>query len=162
MKRQYTPQQLEQLSLHVVERLWPLIGNARVVLAYYSLAGEVCTHRLIDLLAEEGRVMLLPKVISATGMELHRYYGKASLREGAFGIMEPVGEAWDDYELIDVALIPGMAFDADGHRLGRGRGYYDRLLPLLTRAKKIGVCFDFQKQWPVPVDAYDIGVDVVV
>ena len=63
--------------------------------------------------------------------------------------------------LIDTALVPGMAYDAQGHRLGRGKGYYDRLLAGLD-CRKIGVCFDFQKVSEVPVDVHDIPVDIVV
>jgi 5-formyltetrahydrofolate cyclo-ligase len=57
--------------------------------------------------------------------------------------------------------VPGVAFDAKGHRLGRGRGYYDRFLRTLT-VQTIGVCFDFQKVDEVPFDKYDIPVDKVI
>ena len=65
---------------------------------------------------------------------------------------------------IDVVLVPGMAFDSEGNRLGRGKGYYDRFLKLLTnpRPKLIGVCFDFQKVDMVPTEPTDVKVDVVV
>ena len=76
--------------------------------------------------------------------------------------MEPVGEPFTNYHLIDVALIPGVAFDAVGHRLGRGRGYYDRFLSAHTDIYKIGVCFDFQKVPEVPADEQDVPVDEVI
>jgi 5-formyltetrahydrofolate cyclo-ligase len=95
-------------------------------------------------------------------MELHRYESSADLREGAFHIMEPVGAPFTDYDQIAVALIPGVAFDAEGHRLGRGKGYYDRFLQSLPSLKKIGVCFDFQKVESVPAEAHDVVVDIVV
>lgn len=91
--------------------------------------------------------------------------GSDSLREGAFHIMEPVGERFTDLQIIDVILIPGIAFDAQGHRLGRGKGYYDRFLSSLTSHFSpllIGVCFDFQKVSEVPVDKFDISVDEVI
>ena len=67
-------------------------------------------------------------------------------------------------ENIDVMLVPGMAFDACGNRLGRGKGYYDRFLSSLStpRPKLLGVCFDFQKVDVVPTESCDIPVDVVV
>ena len=80
--------------------------------------------------------------------------------------MEPVGEPFTDYQQIDVALIPGMAFDAQGHRLGRGKGYYDRFLSqsliLNSQLRTIGVCFDFQKVKEVPVGPQDVSVNVVI
>ena len=122
----------------------------------------------IDELIAEGKTVLLPKVLDADRMELRRYTGPHDLTEGAYGIMEPVGEPFTDYALIDIALIPGMAFDAAGHRLGRGRGYYDRFLSLLIPPSSLllprffGLCFDFQKVDTVPSDDHDIPVDIVI
>lgn len=160
-KRQFTSQQLAQLSFPVLDRLRPLLREARVVLAYYSLPDEVDTHVLIDELVAEGKTVLLPKVLDDTTMELRRYTGPQDLCEGAYHVMEPVGMPFTDLTQIDVALIPGIAFDAQGHRLGRGKGYYDRFLSLVN-TQTIGVCFDFQKVAEVPVDAHDVAVDKVV
>ena len=148
-KRQFTPQQLAQLSLSVLERLRPLLPD------------EVDTHALLDELVAAGKTVLLPKVLDDVTMELRRYTGRASLCEGAYHIMEPIGETFTAADQIDIALIPGLAFDAQGHRLGRGKGYYDRFLSAF-RGKTIGVCFDFQKVAEVPVDAHDVAVDRVV
>lgn len=165
-KQQYTPVELEQLSLPIVHRLKLRLADVQTILAYYSLSDEVCTHQLIDDLVAEGKTILLPKVLDATTMELRCYTGPHDLAEGLFGIMEPVGEPFTNYSLIEAALIPGVAFDDQGHRLGRGRGYYDRfltshLLPLSSHLL-IGVCFDFQKVESVPVDINDIPVDIVI
>lgn len=163
LKQRYTSAQLEALSQPVIARLRPRLADALVVLAYYSLPDEVYTHQLIDDLVAEGKTILLPKVIDHVTMELRRYTGSHDLVEGAFGIMEPAGEPFTDYSLIDVALIPGIAFDAQGHRLGRGRGYYDCFLSSMeARPQLLGLCFDFQKVPSVPFDAYDIPVDAVV
>jgi 5-formyltetrahydrofolate cyclo-ligase len=165
-KQQYTTQQLTEFSLSVIDRLKPRLAEARTVLAYYSLPDEVCTHQLLDDLLAAGKTVILPRVLDAGRMELRRYKGPQDLKEGAFHIMEPVGEPFTDYHLIDVALIPGVAFDAKGHRLGRGRGYYDRFLSshlsLLNSHLLIGVCFDFQKVDVVPFEANDISVDMVI
>ena len=138
-KRQFSPAQLEELSLPVLERLRPLLREAKVILAYYALPDEVDTRRLLDELVAEGKTVLLPKVLDDTSMELRRYTGPQDLSEGAYQI----------------------AFDAQGHRLGRGKGYYDRFLTAFT-GRTIGVCFDFQKVAEVPVDAHDVAVNRVV
>ena len=162
IKRQFTSRQLEELSLPVLARLRPLLQDAAVVMAYYSLPDEVNTHRLLDELVEEGKTVLLPEVVDDETMVVRRYRSSADLREGAYHIMEPVGEMFTDYQQIDVVLVPGVAFDADGHRLGRGRGYYDRFLKTVGTVSKIGVCFDFQKVQEVPVGPDDVMVDRVV
>ena len=164
IKRQFTPQQLEELSLPVISRLRPLLAEPQTIMAYCSLPDEVNTHDLIDDLVAEGKTVLLPKVTGPDTMELRRYTGRADLKEGSFHILEPVGEPFTDFAAIDLILVPGLAFDAAGHRLGRGRGYYDRFLHSRdgSYCVKIGVCFDFQKVDEVPVDAFDIAVDKVV
>ncbi|MBQ8988839.1 MAG: 5-formyltetrahydrofolate cyclo-ligase, partial [Prevotella sp.] len=111
-KRRFTPAQLAELSLPVLERLRPRLAQASVIMAYYSLPDEVCTHGLIDELVVQGKTVLLPRVVDGETMELRRYTGRHDLREGAFHIMEPVGEPFTDYARIDVAMIPGIAFDA--------------------------------------------------
>lgn len=82
IKRQFSPQQLEELSLPVLDRLRPLLRNAAVVMAYYSLPDEVCTRQLLDELVADGKLVLLPKVLDDETMELHRYESSADLREG--------------------------------------------------------------------------------
>ena len=163
-KRQFTPQQLEELSLPVISRLRPFLAEARTIMAYYSLPDEVNTHSLIDDLVSEGKTVLLPKVMGVDTMELRRYTGRDDLQEGVYHILEPVGKPFTDYAAIDLILVPGLAFDAAGHRLGRGRGYYDRFLHSRVGfyCVKIGICFDFQKVDEVPIDAFDMPVDMVV
>ena len=169
-KQQYTPSQLEELSEPIIARLRPLLVDARVILAYYSLPDEVNTHQLIDDLVAEGKTVLLPKVLDTTTMELRLYTGPHDLAPGPFGILEPTGSPFHLSTFspsIDVAIIPGIAFDALGHRLGRGRGYYDRFLRTMgtapsVRQRLLGLCFDFQKVPSVPVDPTDIPVDQVI
>lgn len=137
--------------------------HAQTLLLYSALPDEVPTQVLIDELAAKGKTVLLPRVISETNMELRRYSGPADLQQGAFGIWEPTGELFTNYDTIDVAIIPGMAFDAEGHRLGRGKGYYDRFLAKLSPSTyKIGLCFFWQLVDHVPTDEHDIPMDEVI
>lgn len=137
--------------------------HAQTLLLYSALPDEVPTQTLIDELVAQGKTVLLPRVVSDTDMELRRYSGPADLQQGAFGIMEPTGELFTDYAAIDVAIIPGMAFDDEGHRLGRGKGYYDRFLAKLSPTTyKIGLCFSWQRVDHVPTDDHDIPMDEVI
>lgn len=147
---------LTKLSRH------PRLADAHTVLLYSALPDEVPTQPLLSRLATEGKTVLLPRVVNDTDMELRRYTGLHDLEQGAFGIMEPTGELFTDYDDIDVAVIPGMAFDREGHRLGRGKGYYDRFLTQLPHTYKIGICFPFQLVDHVPTDAHDILMNEVI
>ena len=171
-KRQHQAQ-LAKMSEEIVERLQSLLTShlspLTTILAYWPLPDEVDIRPLIDQLVAEGKTVVLPKVTGDETMELRRYTSRADLQEGAFHIMEPIGEVFEDYSKIDVALIPGMAFDAAGHRLGRGKGYYDRFLsshlsPLTSHLSplKIGVCYPFQRVAEVPSEAHDVLMDEVI
>lgn len=160
--------QLEKMSAEVVEKLQGILAsrNARTVMAYWSLPDEADIRPLVDQLVAQGITIVLPKVTGEETMELRRYASRADLEEGAFHIMEPVGESFIDYDQIDIILVPGMAFDAAGHRLGRGKGFYDRFLnahfstthhPFL-----LGVCFPFQRVAEVPSEEHDVVMDEVL
>ena len=188
-KRQFTQGQLGELSLSAISKLrkHPKVMAAHTLLLYYSLPDEVNTHEWIDELVAEGKRVLLPVVVNDKDMVIREYTGKHDLAEGSFHIMEPVGKlfAEEDYQEIEVAIIPGMSFDDDGHRLGRGKGYYDRFLAKLrgtevdksgtevdksdtedknlgTEVYKIGVCFGFQKLQEIPFESHDILMNEVI
>ena len=95
-------------------------------------------------------------------MEPRLYTGPSDLAEGLYNLLEPVGPAFADLRRIEVVVVPGMSFDDEGHRLGRGRGYYDRFLEQVPEAYTIGVCYHFQRVAHVPTDPYDRAVDEVV
>lgn len=163
-KRQFTPERLRELSLCIMQRLTehPRIVAAKTVLMYYSLPDEPDTHDTINRLASMGKRILLPVVTGEETMILREYYGEKDLQKGSLSIMEPTGEPFTAYEEIDVAVIPGMAFDTNGNRLGRGRGYYDRFLRPLPYIYKIGVCFDFQKLSCIPTDENDVRMQEIL
>lgn len=152
-------------SVVIIERLkqHPKLSSAHTILLYSALPDEVQTQSLINELVLQGKTILLPKVIDNTNMELRQYTGTNDLSTGAYGIMEPSGKRFTDYATIDLAIIPGMAFDSKGHRLGRGKGYYDRFLSQLTpKTIKIGLCFPWQRVDYVPTDENDVSMDYVI
>lgn len=134
-------------------------AEAQVVLLYHSLPDEVYTHQLVEEWSRRKEILL--PVVVGDELELRRYTGKDDLRVGAYGIAEPVGDLFTDYDRIDVAVIPGMAFDTCGNRLGRGKGYYDRLLPKL-HTYNIGICYDFQVLDEIPCEPFDRKMDAVL
>lgn len=163
-KRQFTDNELEELSLPVISRLLshPAIVSAQTILMYYSLPDEVDTHDTIKKLAESGKRILLPRVTDSENMEIRVYENPEDLQKGSFGIMEPTGSLFTDYNEIDVAVIPGIGFDYANNRLGRGKGYYDRFLSKVPSTYKIGICFGFQMLPSIPASEHDIKVDEVI
>ena len=156
------------LSHAVIRRLTqtPQWHHAHTVLLYHSLPDEVNTHDLIRQACAEGKRVLLPAVVD-DDLELRELPQPSSLippslHEGAFHILEPEGEAFTDYATIDLAVIPGIAFTTDGRRLGRGRGYYDRLLPHFAHVYKLGLCWPFQLVDFLPTEPHDILLDAVI
>ena len=165
-KRQITEEQLRKQSFAQIRQL---IGCAQMkaahsLLLYYSLPDEVDTHTLIDWLVILGKKVYLPKVIDGERMEIREYTGKDDLAEGAFHIMEPTGTVLprERYGEIEMGVIPGVAFDKEGHRVGRGKGYYDRLLAELPHMYKVGLGFSFQKLESIQVEPTDITMDAIV
>ena len=164
-KKRYTSARLTAMSEEICSRVlrsawWQEAGT---LLLYYPLADEVDVRPLIKDAFGNGKRVLLPVCVGEE-LNLHLYEGDASLSEGAFGIMEPTGALFapERYDEIQLAIVPGMAFDRAGHRLGRGKGYYDRLLPKLTEARLQGICFSFQLLDDVPAEEHDVRVQTVV
>ena len=149
----------EICSSLLADGLW---RTASTVLLYHPLPGEVDTALLLDNAMNMGKRVLLPKVV---GDELElRVYTPGSLQRGAYGIMEPTGPLFpsDSYSDIDLAVVPGVSFNRLGARLGRGKGYYDRLLSKMPHIYKIGICFRFQLLSTLPVDEHDITMNEVI
>ena len=157
------PEERAALSRTVISLLSeaPQWQQAHTVLLYHALPDEVETRELIQQAFSSGKVVLLPVVVG-DDLELRRLPTPDAVHEGAFHILEPDGTVFTDYAAIDLAIIPGVAFTADGHRLGRGRGYYDRLLSRLTNVYKLGICWPFQLVDALPTEPHDISLDAVI
>lgn len=162
LKKQYSTGEKRAMSEVIMGWLErdPHFVTARTVLCYWSMDDEVCTHDFIIRWSEEKR-FLLP-CVKGEELELKPFCGVEQMCPGEeFDIPEPQGECFTDYGQLDLLIVPGMAYDSLGNRLGRGKGFYDRFLRN-CKAYKIGICFPFQYVEHVPVDAFDIPVDQVI
>ncbi|MGL4851552.1 MAG: 5-formyltetrahydrofolate cyclo-ligase [Phocaeicola sp.] len=143
----------QQLEQH------PLFKAAQTVLLYYSLPDEVATHAFVEKWSSFKQI-LLPVVVGDC-LELRLYTSAQNLKKSQqFSIGEPTGEPFLNYTAIDLAIIPGVAFDQKGNRLGRGKGFYDRLLTHLS-CHTLGVCFSFQLVDSLPTEPFDWSMDEV-
>lgn len=133
---------------------------AKTVMFYWAMTDEVQTSDFVVKWAASKRVIL--PCVNGSDLDLRVFRGVEDLMEGEnFGIPEPSGNLFTDYDEIDLILVPGVAFDVDNNRMGRGKAYYDKLL-LSLKAFKLGVCFDFQLLKSVPTDEHDIKMDRIV
>lgn len=134
--------------------------QARVVLVYWSMPDEVYTHNFIQKWAIK-KTILLP-VVDGDNLRIKAFTGIENMQPGSLmEIPEPVGPDYTNPESIDLIIVPGVAFDSQNYRLGRGCGFYDRLLNH-NQVKKMGVCFDFQMVAEVPKENHDIPMDFVI
>lgn len=128
------------------------------ILLYHSLPDELSTHEFINKWHSH-KHFFLPRV---NGLNLEILpYDQSRLHLGAFNIEEPDGANLTDISEIEVVIVPAVAYDLHGNRVGRGKGYYDRLLAD-TNATKIGMAYDFQIFDEIDTDPFDIPVDIVI
>ena len=135
------------------------VRNSKKILLYHPMTDEIDVMKAVRKWAETKEIYL--PAIEGDDIVIRQYKSEQDLKVGKYGILEPVGAVLDNPEEIDLVIVPGRAFDIRGYRLGRGKGYYDRLLPKM-RAIKIGVCFDCQYIFRVPAEEYDVPMDYVV
>lgn len=136
----------------------PAFLLAERILMYHSLPDEVSTHEFLQKWHTKKR-FFLPRV---NGVNLDILpYDDTRLELGAFHIEEPTGDELTPIDEIELIIVPGVAFDRQGNRLGRGKGFYDRLLAG-SRASKIGVAYDFQIVEEIPAEPHDVKMDIVI
>jgi 5-formyltetrahydrofolate cyclo-ligase len=144
----------------------PAVGAARRIAIYVALPDELDTAPLLERLRRCGKSILLPRVDAIKKrLTFHEFDEASPLRRGPFGIAEPRSEALEiGLDPGDVVVLPGLAFDPEGGRLGFGGGYYDRSLdtPDGLRPLLIGYAYECQIQPSVPKTGHDRVVDVIV
>jgi 5-formyltetrahydrofolate cyclo-ligase len=152
----------------IARNVWlvPEVAAARTLLLYASLPDEVATDAIAREALRRGLTVTYPRCLPATfELALHHLRDLGELRDaGSYGIREPDPACpLLDTSDIDVVLVPGLAFDRRGARLGRGAGYYDRLFALPTfRAFRCGLFFAAQEAHHLPTDPWDVFLDAIV
>ncbi|WP_338699284.1 5-formyltetrahydrofolate cyclo-ligase [Streptomyces sp. Q6] len=158
----------------VAERALDLaeFADARTVAAYVSVGGEPGTGALLDTLRARGTRVLLPVLLPDNDLDWGAYEGAASLvrvqHPGKMALLEPGGRRLGPDAVLeaDVVLLPGLAVDARGMRLGRGGGSYDRVLARLEAAgahpARVVLLYDSEVVAHLPEEAHDKPVDAVV
>jgi 5-formyltetrahydrofolate cyclo-ligase len=140
----------------------PELQAARTVLGFQAINKELDPAAVLAWAEREGKRVALPRV-DGERLALHLHRAHDPLEEGAFGVLEPLPSAPRiEPSEIEVVLVPGLAFDGQGQRIGYGRAFYDRLLPQMPQAFTVGIAYDFQLLGELPVDPHDVPVRCVV
>lgn len=158
-----SPEYRAEASLRLMQAVerHPAFAAASTVMLYHALPDEPDTHTLLEKYAAS-KTIVLP-CVEGDDIVPRVYRCEQDLRIGAYGIAEPIGPVFEDLPAISFILVPGVAFDAAGHRLGRGKGYYDRFLSALpARPFLLGACFAWQQVPAVPFEPHDIIMDAVL
>lgn len=134
--------------------------KSSVVMVYMSAFKEPSTAAIIDSLKRDNKKIIVP-ISNMENFTITPSYLSENLVSGAYSIAEPQKCIPADINDIDLALIPGIAFDAKGARIGFGKGYYDRFLSEF-KGLKIGLCYNFQVFSDIPVSEHDIKMDMII
>jgi len=141
--------------------------ESRIVLMYVGGKNEIPTGNILKLAHEYGKIVVLPAFdASSYKMKLMKVDTlENDLRDGPRGVAEPDPDRCKrvPIEKIDIAIIPGVAFDEKGARIGTGRGYYDRLIPRLSiTTRKVALAFEEQIVPQIPMESHDKFVDIII
>lgn len=144
----------------------PLAARAQnaVVSGYMPMRSEIDPRLLMDRLAAAGSILCLPDVVAeGTPLAFRRWMPDDPLKTGRYGIAVPVPEA--DHVVPDLVLVPMLAFERQGHRMGYGGGYYDRTIARLRDegdVLAVGLAFSGQLRDDLPVEPHDMRLDWIV
>lgn len=162
-KRAMTPEEIREKSRILMEKLLNTeqYRKAHTLYGYLSYNQEVQTLPILERALADGKRVAVPKVY---GEEMRFLYLEdlSQVAPGFGGIPEPIADspvAEDPYALV---LMPGLAFDREGHRIGYGGGFYDRFLAKEPEHPKVALCYEFQMVENLPVEEFDVPVDLVL
>jgi len=158
-------EEVEQKSKQIMSTLFATesFKQAKVVMFYVDMRNEVVTKKAIIDAFAEGKRVVVPRVKKGYGLLAIEIKSLDELEPSTFGVLEPQEKEEISIDEIDVVVVPGVAFDKRGYRIGYGGGYYDNFLPKLkAEAKKIAVAFEMQLIDHIPAEAHDVKVDMII
>lgn len=156
LRAQREERYVEHNLLHLLNL--PEVSQAQVIASYYAFGTEPSTVELNQAIIEKGKTLLLPR-INGDKIDWVQWNGSAETLQENGKFHEPKGESFTNLNSIDLVLVPALAIDPDGFRLGQGGGFYDRALPQL-RAWKHGIVYNYERmEHDLPREPWDIPMD---
>lgn len=162
-KRAMTPQEIQRRSAALAELLCrsSLYQEARTLYGYLPYNQEVRTVPILERALRDGKQVAVPKVYGDT-MRFIRLDDLSQIAPGYSGIPEPIADGPVAEDKTALVLMPGLAFDPQGHRIGYGGGFYDRFLAAEPDHPTVALCYDFQLLPRLDTEEHDIPVDLVL
>ncbi|MBU0577361.1 5-formyltetrahydrofolate cyclo-ligase [Patescibacteria group bacterium] len=164
IRNSLSPAVRSEKSAKIAEQLEALeiFKDAEHVLFYYANETEVNTLPLIEKWSKKKNIYL-PKIVKKNEFRALPFEGIKNFKKGAYNIPEPVYDGEDKFEdKLDLIIVPGVAFDTHGNRIGMGKGFYDRYLEHLHKAPKVALAYQEQVLDQLPKDPYDEPVDIII
>lgn len=167
-RKSLSREEVKEKSRIIKEKLnsMPEFKKSKNILTYVSFNNEVDTINIINgLLTKNEKKVLVPYVDKDKVIQISKINSFDDLEPKTFGILEPKRNKIKKFDIdkLDLVIVPGIAFDKNGHRIGYGHGYYDRFLEKIKKdTAKIALAFDFQIVDKIPEERHDVPVDVVV
>ena len=166
MRDSLSQEHASEKSLNIIARLKQLdvFQNANTVMCYTAFRSEVLTLSLMQYILQTDKKLLLPVTTTKNGdMHAQQIYNIDDLTHGNFGILEPEQNSFSyNTHDIDIILVPGLAFNRHGYRIGYGKGYYDRFLPSCINATTIMLAYSLQECGCAFQDTNDIPMNYII
>lgn len=157
------PEEKRRYDQRLCEQLWDRVERlkVRVLHTYLPMGDEVNIFPFLEMALEQGLTVVAPKSLKARQMENRVLHSLSDLEAGIFGTSHPAsGQIYEG--TYDLFIVPGLAFDQSGARLGYGAGYYDLFLGRQAVGYKLGICYPFQFVEELPVEVHDVRMDEVL
>ncbi|MEZ7717929.1 5-formyltetrahydrofolate cyclo-ligase [Leptotrichia wadei] len=158
-------EEVDKKSELIIENLTPYLKNAQNIMIFTDMKNEVRITKLIELYPEKN--FFISKIVNSKNREMKiNKYNENELVLHKFGYYESSSDDFYDEKILDIVIVPALAFDSSKNRIGFGGGYYDTFLNKVREKNKntlfIGVCYDFQMIEEVPIEGHDITLDLVI
>ena len=158
-------EEVDKNSELIIENLTPYLKNAQNIMIFTDMKNEVRITKLIELYPEKN--FFISKIVNSKNREMKiNKYNENELVLHKFGYYESSSDDFYDEKILDIVIVPALAFDSSKNRIGFGGGYYDTFLNKVREKNKntlfIGVCYDFQMIEEVPIEGHDITLDLVI
>ena len=158
-------EEIDKKSELIIENLAPYLKNAQNIMIFMDMKNEVRITKLIELYPEKN--FFISKIVNSKNREMKiNKYNENELVLHKFGYYESSSDDFYDEKILDIVIVPALAFDSSKNRIGFGGGYYDTFLNKVRGKNKntlfIGVCYDFQMIEEVPIEGHDVTLDFVI
>lgn len=166
-RKSLTALQISKKSAEIASKLFTLdsFKNAKSVMFYCSFSGEVDTKLMVDYALAQGKKVFLPCANEkAKTLNALEFNSKCVLEKGPYGILQPIQKAKKSRAVkhFDIVVVPAIAFDKCGYRVGFGHGYYDRFLASANYSFSVGLAYDFAVVKSLPKESFDVPVNVLI